>query len=116
MKALVKYQSGDGFMELRDVPEPKPEAGQVKIEVARTGICGSDLHIYHNDIDIPIRPPVVTGHEFSGTIVEIGAGVEGWKVGDRVVSETAFSYCGVCLHCREGYYNLCNQRRTLGYW
>lgn len=116
MKGLVKYQNGDGFMELRDVPEPKPAAGQVKIEVAKTGICGSDLHIFHNDIDIPIRPPVVTGHEFSGTIVELGEGVEGWKVGDRVVSETAFAYCGVCVHCREGYYNLCNQRRTLGYW
>ncbi|MFA6506341.1 MAG: zinc-binding dehydrogenase [Treponemataceae bacterium] len=116
MKGLVKYQNGDGFMELRDIPEPKAAAGQVKIEVAKTGICGSDLHIFHNDIDIPIRPPVITGHEFSGTIVEVGEGVEGWKVGDRVVSETAFAYCGVCLHCREGYYNLCNQRRTLGYW
>ncbi len=103
-------------MELRDVPEPKPGAGQVKIEVANTGICGSDLHILHSDIAIPVRPPVITGHEFSGTIAEVGEGVEGWKVGDRVVSETAFSYCGVCVHCREGYYNLCNERRTLGYW
>ena len=116
MKGLVKYQLGDGFMELRDLPEPRPSAGQVKIEVAATGICGSDLHIFHNDIDIPIKPPVVTGHEFSGTIVELGEGVEGWSIGDRVVSETAFAYCGVCLHCRDGFYNLCNQRRTLGYW
>ncbi len=116
MKGLVKYEKGDGFMEIRDVPEPKPGRGQVKIEVKYTGICGSDLHIYHYDIGIPIRPPVITGHEFSGVIVEVGEGVEGWKVGDRVVSETAFSYCGVCMHCREGYYNLCNERRTLGYW
>jgi L-iditol 2-dehydrogenase len=42
--------------------------------------------------------------------------VEGWSIGDRVVSETAFAYCGVCLHCRDGFYNLCSQRRTLGYW
>jgi len=116
MKALVKYQKGDGFMELREVPEPKAGPGQVKIRVGYTGICGSDLHIYHQDIGIPIRPPVVTGHEFSGTVAELGAGVEGWKVGDRVVSETAFSCCGTCPHCREGYYNLCNERRTLGYW
>ena len=116
MRALVKYQEGDGFMELRDVPEPVPSEGQVKIEIKYTGICGSDLHIYHNDIAIPIRPPVITGHEFSGVIAGLGPGVSGWKVGDRVVSETAFSYCGVCPHCREGYYNLCDQRRTLGYW
>jgi L-iditol 2-dehydrogenase len=116
MKGLVKFQIGDGFMDIRDVPEPKPEYGQVKIDVQYSGICGSDLHIYHSDIAIPIRPPVVTGHEFSGIISEIGDGVEGWKAGDRVVSETAFSYCGKCMHCREGFYNLCNERRTLGYW
>jgi len=116
MKALVKFELGDGFMELRDLPEPSPGPGQVKIQVQYTGICGSDLHIYHNDIAIPIRPPVVTGHEFSGIIVELGAGVSGWKAGDRVVAETAFTYCGVCPHCRAGYYNVCDQRRTLGYW
>jgi L-iditol 2-dehydrogenase len=116
MKALVKYQAGDGFMELRDVPDPVPAPDQVAIEVKDTGICGSDLHIYHSDIAIPINPPVITGHEFSGVIVELGSGVSGWKVGDRVSSETAFSYCGVCPHCREGFYNLCAQRRTLGYW
>lgn len=116
MKALVKYQTGDGFMELRDLPEPTPGPGQVLVEVQCTGICGSDLHIFHNDIAIPIRPPVVTGHEFAGVIRGLGAGVEGWAEGDRVVSETAFSYCGVCRHCREGFYNVCNERRTLGYW
>jgi L-iditol 2-dehydrogenase len=116
MKALVKCQAGDGFMALRDLPEPVPARDQVKIEVQYTGICGSDLHIYHNDIAIPIRPPVVTGHEFSGIIAELGADVTGWKVGDRVVAETAFSFCGVCAHCREGYYNVCDQRKTLGYW
>jgi L-iditol 2-dehydrogenase len=116
MKALVKYQTGDGFMELRDLPEPTPGPGQVLVEVQCTGICGSDLHIFHNDIAIPIRPPVVTGHEFAGIIRGLGPGVEGWAEGDRVVSETAFSYCGVCRHCREGFYNVCNERRTLGYW
>jgi L-iditol 2-dehydrogenase len=116
MKALVKYQAGDGFMELRDLPEPQPGPGQVQVEVQCTGICGSDLHILHNDIAIPIRPPVVTGHEFAGVIAAVGADVTGWRPGDRVVAETAFSYCGVCRHCREGYYNVCDRRRTLGYW
>ena len=116
MKALVKYAKGPGNMGIQDVPEPYPEANQIKIEVKAAGICGSDLHIYHDDIAIPLNPPVVTGHEFSGVITEIGDGVSGWKVGDRVVSETAYDFCGICDHCVNGFYNLCNQRKTLGYW
>lgn len=57
-------------MEIRDVPEPIVGEGQVKIEVKTAGICGSDLHIYHDDIAIPLKPPVVTGHEFSGVVSE----------------------------------------------
>lgn len=72
MKALVKYEAGPGNMEIREVPEPAPGPGQVKIKVSKAGICGSDLHIYHSDIAIPVRPPVVVGHEFSGVIAELG--------------------------------------------
>lgn len=116
MKAIVKYAPEPGNMEIREVPEPKPAPGQVKIKVVAAGICGSDLHIYDSDIAIPVRPPVTVGHEFSGVIVELGEGVTEFKVGDRVVSETAFSYCGKCEPCREGWYNLCSERKTLGYW
>ncbi|MDR1519217.1 MAG: zinc-binding dehydrogenase [Planctomycetota bacterium] len=116
MKALVKYAAGPGNMEIREVPEPEAGPGQAKIEVREAGICGSDLHIYHSDIAIPVRPPVTVGHEFSGVIAAVGEGVEGWKPGDRVVSETAYHYCGICDYCREGFYNLCVERRTLGYW
>ncbi len=116
MKGLVKYAEGHGNMELRDVPEPKPGAGQVKIKIHGTGICGSDIHIYHSSIAIPMRFPVTTGHEFSGLVSEVGPGVEGINVGDRVVSETAYSFCGKCFCCRVGMYNLCNERRVLGYW
>lgn len=116
MRALMKYAPEPGNMEIRDIPEPTPGPGQVKIKVVASGICGSDLHIHDSDIAIPVRPPVVTGHEFSGVIAEVGEGVEGWKVGDRVVSETAYSFCGKCPACREGWYNLCPERKTLGYW
>lgn len=117
MQGLVKFAKGNGNMELREIAEPQAGPGQVKIKVKAAGICGSDLHIYHDDIDgIPIHPPVVTGHEFCGVVAEVGEGVTCWKVGDRVTSETAFSFCGECMHCRTGRYNLCNQRRTLGYW
>ena len=116
MLALVKYAAGPGNMEIRDVPEPSPKAGEIKVQVKHAGICGSDLHIYHSDIDIPVNPPVTIGHEFSGVITELGEGVEGFKVGERIVSETAVEFCGTCPYCRIGYYNLCNDRRTLGYW
>ena len=116
MKALVKHALGPGNMEIRDVPEPVPGPGQVKLEVKEAGICGSDIHIYHSDIAIPLNPPVITGHEFAGVVAENGPGCYRFKPGDRVVSETAFHYCGLCDFCREGFYNLCVERRTLGYW
>lgn len=116
MKALVKYADGPGNMEIRSVPDPRPGLGQVKIKVEQAGICGSDLHIYHSDIAIPVRPPVVIGHEFSGVVESVGEGVSQYRPGDRVVSETAYHYCGKCDFCREGWYNLCVERRTLGYW
>ncbi len=103
-------------MEIRDIPEPTPGPGQVKIKVMASGICGSDLHIQDSNIGIPVRTPVVTGHEFSGIVAEVGEGVTDWKPGDRVVSETAYAYCGKCEACREGWYNLCPERKTLGYW
>ena len=116
MKALVKYATGVGNMEIREVPEPSPGFGEVKIEVKATGICGSDLHTYHGNIGIPMKLPVVTGHEFAGVVVEVGEGVEGIEVGERVTAETTFSTCGRCIHCLTGSYNLCLQRRGIGYW
>ena len=116
MKGLVKYEAGSGFMEVREVPEPIIKENFVKIQVKATGICGSDIHIHHSDIAIPVNPPVITGHEFSGIVTEVGEGVTACKVGDRVTSETAFDYCGKCHNCRAGRYNLCDSRLTLGYW
>ena len=116
MKGLVKYDLGPGNLEIREIPMPVPGAGEVQIAVKAAGICGSDLHIYHSDIAIPIRPPVVIGHEFSGVVSSVGDGVMDLKPGDRVVSETAYTYCGRCSQCITGFYNLCPERRTLGYW
>ena len=116
MQALVKYSKGPGNMEIREIPEPEPGPGEVKIEIKAAGICGSDIHIYHDTIAIPLNPPVITRHEFSGVVNAIGEGVTSCKVGDRVTSETAISYCGQCSYCKTGRYNLCNERKTLGYW
>jgi L-iditol 2-dehydrogenase len=87
-------------------------AGHVVLEVVGAGICGTDLHIW--DDEIPSEPPVTMGHEVSGVVREVGDGVAGWASGDRVVSETYFSTCGECEWCRSGRLNLCAQRRSIG--
>jgi len=116
MKAVVKYQEGKGFVELRDVPVPHAGPGEVRIKVEYAGLCASDLHILNYDIAITIRPPVVMGHEFSGIIDQVGPNVRGWSEGERVVSETSYEICGTCRYCRSGFYNLCAGRKVLGYW
>lgn len=115
MKAIVKYARGKGYVEIRDVSEPTPGPGQVKVEVQAAGVCGSDLHIYYDEIAIPIEPPVIMGHEFAGVIVELGAGVEQFAVGDRVTCETTAWSCGQCLQCRLGQTNMCAKRKVVGY-
>jgi L-iditol 2-dehydrogenase len=115
MKAVVKYAAGKGNVELREVPEPAPGPQQVKVEVRAAGVCGSDLHIYHDEIAIPVHPPVIMGHEFAGLVVAVGEGVEGVRPGDRVTCETTAWFCGRCLACRAGHYNMCAQRKVVGY-
>ena len=72
MEAIVKYREGEGFVELRDVLMPTPGPNEVRIKVEYAGICASDMHILNYDIAITIKPPVVMGHEFSGTIDQTG--------------------------------------------
>jgi L-iditol 2-dehydrogenase len=98
------------------MPEPQPGPGEVRIRVEYAGICASDLHILNDDIAITIKPPVVMGHEFSGTVDRLGDGVEEWRPGDRVVAEASYEVCGTCRYCASGFYNLCASRKVLGYW
>jgi L-iditol 2-dehydrogenase len=116
MKGLVKYQRGRGFLAIREVVEPPLAPDEVRIAIAGCGICGSDLHIFDDEIAIPIRVPVVLGHEFSGTVVEVGTAVTKTAVGDRVTAEPRVRACGRCPSCREGSTNLCSERRIMGYW
>jgi L-iditol 2-dehydrogenase len=115
MKALVKYAPGPGNIEVRDVPEPTPGPGEVMVAVKAAGICGSDLHIYHDDIKLAVNPPVVMGHEFAGVVAQVGEGVTGVQAGQRVTCETARYVCGECLACRTGQYNVCSQKKLIGY-
>ena len=88
MQGVIKYERGDGFVELRDLAEEPPGPAQVKVEVKAAGICGSDLHVYRDTINYKIQTPVVMGHEFSGVVVEKGAEVGAdIQVGDRETGE-----------------------------
>jgi L-iditol 2-dehydrogenase len=112
MKAVVKYGKGKGLVEIREVPEPKMKEDEVLIEVKAVSVCGSDLHIYHDAH--PYWPPVILGHEFSGVIAEVGKEVKGWKIGDRIVSETRTGSCGICYMCQSGFPQVCEQKRPYG--
>jgi len=113
MQALVKTQKGKGFLELREVPEPRVQAGEVKIEIAACGICGTDVHVRHDEF--PYWPPVTLGHEFTGTIVEVGPNCRAAKVGERVVAEPHNRSCGVCYLCRTGNSHICADKRSPGW-
>ena len=109
MKALVKYGEGENDIELREIPEPIPQANEVKVRVEATGICGTDLYGYS-----AVKPPVVLGHETAGIVAEVGKEVKDIKVGDRVTTETTAYICGQCKFCLSKNYNLCTHRKGLG--
>jgi L-iditol 2-dehydrogenase len=114
MQALMKTRAGEGNVELVTVPEPECPADGVKVEVRYTGICGTDLHVYHDTFRS--YPPVVLGHEFSGIVTEAGSAVERVKPGARVaVLGSTAVMCGECEHCRQGYYMFCRKRRGMGH-
>lgn len=112
MKALMKTAPGVGNLEVRDIPEPKAGPGQVVIEVAKTGICGTDIHIQRGEY--ACAPPMVLGHEVTGRVADLGPGVGGLTTGQRVITETYFHTCGICRACQEGRINLCPERRSIG--
>ena len=106
MKALRWYARKD--VRYVDAPEPSPGPGQLKIKTTLAGICGSDLkeYAYGPVLIPPAKVPITMGHEFAGTVAEVGKGVKRFKVGDRV-SGVGNWYCGECYVCRQGRYNLC---------
>ena len=114
MKALVKYAKGVGNVEVRDVPKPAIQHdNDVLIKVRAAGICGTDVHVWQDKFQS--WPPVILGHEFSGEVVETGAGCTRFKIGDRVVVEPQKHACGVCTYCRSGRMHLCPEKWTLGW-
>lgn len=114
MKALVKAKAERGLW-IQDVPEPTIGINDVLIKVVRTGICGTDLHIYNWDAwaskTIPV--PMTVGHEFVGTVVDVGGNVADFRPGD-VVSGEGHVVCGRCRNCMAGRRHLCRDTKGLG--
>jgi threonine 3-dehydrogenase len=112
MKALVKKEAAPGIW-MDDIAEPKVGHNDVLIEIGKTAICGTDMHIYKWDAwaqkTIPV--PMAVGHEYCGRIVEVGSEVRGLAIGDRVSGEGHVT-CGYCRNCRAGRRHLC--RNTVG--
>ena len=112
MKAVAKVARGEGNVSLIDAPEPTVIPGHVLIEVQAAGVCGTDLHIYHDEY--PTSPPVTMGHEAAGVVARVGEGVSACQPGDRVTTETYFYVCGSCVYCRDGFPNQCPSRKSIG--
>lgn len=125
MKAVRLYGAED--IRVDDVEKPgAPESGWIQIDVGWAGICGSDLHFYADGPMYPATPdvdrphpltggtlPFILGHEFSGTVTAVGEGVEDFAIGDRV-TVMAGVWCGECVACRAGKFNVCSRRWGLG--
>jgi L-iditol 2-dehydrogenase len=105
---LTEYR----HLEIADMPTPSPGPGELLIRVRACGICGSDIHGYDGSTGRRI-PPLVMGHEAAGSVAAVGAGVTGFREGDRVTFDSTV-YCGACFFCRRGDINLCDNRQVLG--
>jgi L-iditol 2-dehydrogenase len=114
MEALVKFQKGAGNVALMDMPDPICGDGQVILEVKCCGICGTDLHVYHDTFRN--YPPVILGHEFSGTVVETGSAIKDIEFGEAFAVLGAIAVtCGKCAYCYNGEFMFCSQRRGMGH-
>ncbi|MDR0814732.1 MAG: L-threonine 3-dehydrogenase [Bacteroidales bacterium] len=114
MKALVKKRAEKGIW-MEEVPIPAVGVNDVLIEIRKTAICGTDLHIYEwNEwAQDAIKTPMTIGHEYYGTVVDKGRGVEHVKIGDRVTGEGHIA-CGHCRNCRRGNLHVCENNIGIG--
>jgi L-iditol 2-dehydrogenase len=114
MKAVVKYDKGPGNVQLMDMPEPICGPDQVILKIDHCGICGTDLHVYHDNFRN--FPPVILGHEFAGAIVEKGKNVAHLNLDQNYAVFGAIAkICGKCEYCYQGEHFFCKERRGMGH-
>lgn len=110
---IAAIYKGIGNMVVEDVPTPSIQDGELLVKVKVCAICGGDLRTFHHG-HAAIKPPIILGHEFAGEIVAVGAGVDRYAVGDRVIVAPGIG-CGHCSYCLSGNQHLCYHRLTLGH-
>lgn len=113
MRAMVLEKAGQP-LHPADLPVPDPDAGQIRLAVSACGICRTDLHILDGELTEP-KLPLVMGHQVVGVVDALGAGVSGFKIGDRIGVPWLGGSCGVCEYCADGRENLCDTPRFTGY-
>jgi propanol-preferring alcohol dehydrogenase len=113
MRAMV-FDGNSALLREMDVSDPMPSAGQLLIDIHACGICRTDLHVVDGELTNPKRP-VIPGHEIVGTVAGLGAGVDGFAVGDRVGVPWVGRTCGHCRYCRAHHENLCDEPGFTGY-
>jgi 2-desacetyl-2-hydroxyethyl bacteriochlorophyllide A dehydrogenase len=113
MAQLAIDYHGSGVFEAREYDPVAPARGEVQIAVAYTGICGTDLTIAHGGMDGRVTEPWPIGHEMSGTVAEVGPGVDGWSVGDKV-TVMPLDWDGTCPACRAGTSHICHNLNFVG--
>lgn len=112
MKASVLVEPGM-MLKYMDMPKPAPGPGEVLIKIAACGVCHTDLHYIEHGVPTFKEPPIILGHEPSGTVAEIGEGVSDWNIGDKVLIPAVVS-CGKCKFCRIGRENICESMVMFG--
>jgi propanol-preferring alcohol dehydrogenase len=101
-------------LEWQEVADPIPGPGEIRVKVSACGVCRTDLHVVDGELPHP-KSPIIPGHEIVGRIDAIGAGVEGFRIGQRVGIPWLGHTCGVCPYCVGGHENLCDYPLFTGY-
>jgi propanol-preferring alcohol dehydrogenase len=113
MRAMVLTRPGEP-LQMRELPDRAPGPGEIALRVTACGVCRTDLHVVDGELPDP-KLPLVPGHEIVGRIATLGAGVSGFRVGERVGIPWLGSTCGTCPYCRNGQENLCDNPQFTGY-
>jgi propanol-preferring alcohol dehydrogenase len=113
MRAMVLDKPGTPLV-MREWATPRPGPGEILVEVAACGVCRTDLHVVDGELSEP-KLPIVPGHEIVGQVAQLGAGVAGFRIGERVGVPWLGYTCGVCPYCRDRHENLCDRPLFTGY-
>ncbi|CAI4049598.1 hypothetical protein SUVZ_13G2180 [Saccharomyces uvarum] len=113
-KGIIFYEN-NGKLHYKDIPVPEPKPNEILINVKYSGVCHTDLHAWHGDWPLPVKLPLVGGHEGAGVVVKLGSNVKGWKVGDLAGIKWLNGSCMICEFCESGHESNCPEADLSGY-